>query len=188
MAEPRYVPPGDSPEEVLARQVARLQAQVDDLTGTVLARIPAAATGGRLVAKAYRATSAQSIPNATFTSILFNAEDYDPDGWHDNATNSNRLTCPAGTPTKKYTLIGSSYFVSNSTGYRMSFARKNGSGIANPTSNAVVGTDTIFQVVSPGIELAATDWVDVQVYQTSGGNLDAPQGLAYQFLALIEEA
>lgn len=34
-----------------------------------------------------------SIPNATYTALQFNSEDFDTDNMHDNTTNNTRLTC-----------------------------------------------------------------------------------------------
>lgn len=43
-----------------------------------------------------RRTTTQSIPSATATTILWDAEDFDTSGFHDNATNNSRITIPAG--------------------------------------------------------------------------------------------
>lgn len=46
--------------------------------------------------RVYRATSTQALSDAVDTALQWNAEDTDPDGWHDNATNNTRMTCPSG--------------------------------------------------------------------------------------------
>lgn len=38
----------------------------------------------------------QNGTNAEWTTLAFNSEDFDDGGWHDNATNNDRLTVPAG--------------------------------------------------------------------------------------------
>jgi hypothetical protein len=39
-----------------------------------------------------RQTTTQSIPNATFTAVLFQTEDIDTYNWHSSTTNTNRIT------------------------------------------------------------------------------------------------
>lgn len=40
-------------------------------------------------------SAVQLIPGSTFTPVSFNGEEYDTDGYHDNATNNSRITAPS---------------------------------------------------------------------------------------------
>ena len=54
--------------------------------------------------RAKRITSTFSIPNNTETRVEFNGEDWDTDDYHDNSTNPDRFTVPAGRPLEFYRL------------------------------------------------------------------------------------
>jgi hypothetical protein len=114
----------------------------------------------------------QSIATATNTVLTFDSEDFDTDGFHDNSTNTSRLTIPTG--------LGGYYLVSvnlaiqaNATGLRSGLIKKNNSDIALfPDISPISG------IAYPGysyqtiLNLAAGDYLEVLVYQTSGGNLN----------------
>ena len=53
------------------------------------------ATTGFVGARVYKSAS-QAITTATFTEVSWDTEAFDTDGFHDNATNNNRFTIPAG--------------------------------------------------------------------------------------------
>ena len=122
-------------------------------------------------------TTAQSINDSTTTVIAFNAtDDFDTDGLHDTVTNNSRLTAAiAG----KYFIYCFVDWAANATGVRICRIEKNSAG--TPTSaNVIAGTyslaDATFLVnnnVACLASLAAGDHVEVIVFQTSGGALNA---------------
>jgi hypothetical protein len=119
----------------------------------------------------------QTISDSTNTVMNWASEDIDVGGYHDNVTNNSRITIPSGK--------GGYYFVytiaawaSNSSGKRIARFLKNGSAYrdgSNPFTLINVGggnsseTTQYFGLV---MSLAATDYVEVQVWQNSGGNLN----------------
>ena len=118
-------------------------------------------------------SSNQSLSNDTSTVLTFTAEEIDTDGFHDNATNTGRITIPSGKG-GKYLFIGYASFETNGTGSRaISFTKNGSSTIASPTRIAALGesgSDTRVngQVIA---NLNAGDYVEMTAYQKSGGNL-----------------
>lgn len=118
------------------------------------------------------ASGVQNIPNATETSVALDTETYKTlAGLHSTSVNNSRVTIPAGTPTQFYDISGSVKWAGNATGIRGLYVKKNGAtylldtGATTPTAN-----DT-YQSVIDTIQLAANDYVELRVYQSSGGAL-----------------
>jgi hypothetical protein len=121
---------------------------------------------------AVKKTAAQSIANATFTAATWNSEDYDTDAYHDNSTNNTRITIPSG-KSGYFLLSGTLNFDANATGNRGCELRKNGSGVnyvyfLAPTTAANEPAIPFSFVVAA----SATDYLELFVYQTSGGALN----------------
>ena len=115
------------------------------------------------------ASGTQSISDNTATSVAWNSETYDSDGMHDNATNNERLTIVSGED-GIYLFGALITFASNTTGIRTITVRKNGSGIFSSIV-APASSTTSMVVVFPPLDLVATDFIDLQVLQNSGGAL-----------------
>jgi hypothetical protein len=118
-----------------------------------------------------RRTVAQSIPNGTFTDVLFDVEDFDTAGGHDNVTNPARYTAQyAG----RYLIGYHSAFAASAVGVRTMRLAINGA--------AVAGTNNLLATVSAAsgshftgsamVTLNVGDFVTVQVFQSTGGALD----------------
>jgi hypothetical protein len=108
----------------------------------------------------------QSISNATHTAITFAAEEYDTDGFHDNSSNTSRMTIPAGKG-GYYQVNGFVSWDDNATGGRTLLIRKNGSNYlyVELAPSAVLPS----QVITAIVKVVATDYLELFVYQTSGG-------------------
>ena len=117
-------------------------------------------------------TAAQSVANATYTAITYTGETYDTSNYHDNSTNTSRITIPAG--------LGGYYLIAyqiswstNGNGQRLVRIYVNGStipymnGFANPSS----GYDNNFAGATI-LSLAAGDYIELFGYQDSGGSLN----------------
>jgi len=110
----------------------------------------------------------QSIGHASFTKATNLSEVFDTD----NAVSSQRFTVPTG-KAGKYILHGSSSWPGNATGQRITSIYKNGSealrfaSIASSSSNNNAG-----QTGSGILDLSEGDYLELYVYQSSGGNLD----------------
>jgi hypothetical protein len=153
--------------------------------GTVLTADSAEATGLKWAAPASGSTfvgaqvtntSAQSISNGTYTALNFQSEVYDTDGFHDNSVNNTRLTIPTGKG-GKYLLTCQANFASNSSGFRAIAIMKNGSAsqIAYANSNPISGSSFTY-AFSCVVSAVATDYFEMNVYQSSGGSLNVNSG------------
>lgn len=136
-------------------------------SGTLgLARLPSVPR-----ARAY-ATATQSIPNATYTALTFDSEQYDTDSIHSTASNTDRLTC---TTAGVYHITANVHFDVSATGGRIAAIVHNNitfvqRQVLDPSSVASFGTQF---VVSADYQCAAGDYFQLQVYQTTGGALNS---------------
>jgi hypothetical protein len=112
----------------------------------------------------------QSIANNTSTDLTFNAETFDTDAFHDNSTNTARITIPAG-KAGKYKITGHVEWDNNATGQRNIYIFKNDtSQIATTT---MPGQSINFDLeVNTLADLIVGDYITLQVYQNSGGSRD----------------
>ena len=111
-----------------------------------------------------------SIPNGSFTSLTFNTEVYDTDTIHDTGTNPSFLTCKTA---GKYIVWGHITFASHATGRRLVQVRKDGTtDQQNIMTNPDTGGNSIGMGYMTIMNLAVNAYVELQVYQTSGGALN----------------
>lgn len=126
-------------------------------------------------------SAAQSITTATNTALALNSERFDQAGnvastMHDLVTNNSRLTCRhAGV----YEIIGNIEWAANATGVRDVFIR------LNNTTNIAYGrlpsltAVTAQQEATTHYALAVNDFVELFVFQNSGGGLNVNATSAY---------
>ncbi|MGE5592880.1 MAG: hypothetical protein ACM3X3_04240 [Betaproteobacteria bacterium] len=120
--------------------------------------------------------AAQSIANVTNTVLAFNSERFDTDGIHDTAINNSRLTCKTA---GKYYIAGNVRFASNSTGFRELNIILNGSTIiARVALPAASASPTVLQIATV-YDLAVGNYVELIVYQNSGGALNVEYASAF---------
>ncbi len=120
---------------------------------------------------AYRST-AQSINNATWTGILWNAEHFDTSAIHDLSSNTDRFTVPSGLG-GKWTL-NVCWAWNGGGGFRYHHILKNGSqytGESDWLGPPTTGTHTTL-TRSQSFELAAGDYIIFRVHQTHGSALN----------------
>lgn len=130
-------------------------------------------------AVAVYSNAAQAISTGVSEILNFQVEDWDTDGFHDNATNNSRLTVPAGLD-GLYAVGLKVQWQSNATGLRQLVFLKNGTG-GIPLQRFPAGTTgTIQQSATAHERLAAGDYVELEVHQTSGGDLNAEGGTRTQ--------
>lgn len=133
--------------------------------------------GGSITSAAARVynSSAQTIGTASTTVLTFNSERFDTNTLHDTSTNTSRLTAPV---TGLYTISGMVTFATNGTGRRQLRITLNGTtdlAIAQFPGDATLPVRMNVQTI---YHLSATDYVELRVYQDSGGNLDTVVGAA----------
>lgn len=113
----------------------------------------------------------QSIADATETALTFNTERYDTDAFHSTVSNTSRLTAPfAGL----YLVGGNVRFTANATGRRALSIRLGGAtNLANVQLDAAsADLDACDMAITTAYVLAATNYVELTVYQNSTGTLD----------------
>lgn len=123
-----------------------------------------------------RQAANQTIPTNTLTVLNFSSgETWDLDDLHDNVDNNSRLTINhAG----RYLVGGTIWWDTNATGYRQLNLLKNGTDnidIDYQPGNIIAGIGSVNKCVTIH-EFLQGDYVQMQVYQTSGGNLDVLPG------------
>lgn len=118
-------------------------------------------------------TTVQSIANAAFVALLFQSEEEDSHGMHDNVTNPSRLTVPTGWA-GVWACSASAMFATNGTGGRLITLRKNGAGLVGVCSGAQAGTTVQSGCTSPTrlLRLAVGDYIEAMVFQSSGAALN----------------
>ena len=167
---------GDSSEHILFGGLS-----IGDDLGTGSGNL--ALTGSIIQSTAIAASvynsATQNIPNITFTPMAFDTEVYDTDGIHDTVTNNTRLTCQTA---GKYVMTGSVDASSNATGTRGIGIRLNGASIYGLTIvPASTGSGGRYLATVAILDLAATDYVELVAYQSSGGALTYIAGVTYGF-------
>lgn len=120
--------------------------------------------------RAYRTTT-QSITSGTWTSLALNAERFDTDTMHDNVTNSSRLTIKTA---GLYVVTGNVYWASSAAGNQRltRLYVNNATEICVASSPVSAALPQPAQVVSTIYKFAVNDYVELFVYQDSGGALN----------------
>lgn len=113
-----------------------------------------------------------SIPNNTETTLTFDSERWDTDEIHSTVSNTSRLTAPTA---GKYFIYAHVRFSQNPTGRRLLRLKLGAPATHLATQDAPgfsAATDSTFLSVSTHYQLAAGDYVEAVVIQSSGGQLD----------------
>ncbi len=132
---------------------------------------PASSTPSFYGASVYNSTN-QSIPNASLTALTFNSEFFDVGGYHSTTTNTDRFTIPTGRA-GYHTVLVQICWGDNTTGRRTVRLIKNGStAIYAGDVFAQTGT-SVSNLINWTGYLAEGDYISLQGYQNSGGNLIA---------------
>lgn len=153
--------------------------------GTILVADSTAATGlkwatsGNFVGCRVYASAAQTISNATDTKLAYANESFDTDGFHSNVTNNTRITIPAGLG-GYYKVTANSGFLSNASGRRIMAIALNGSIVSQIETSANASAEPAASLTDT-YSLAAADYLEINVFQTSGGNLNTSGAAIREF-------
>lgn len=117
-----------------------------------------------------RATIGQTIPNAAWTALALDTEEFDTSNWHSTSSNTSRLT---PTIPCKLVVVGTAVFFTSSTGNKGVRIAKNGAPalgrqVFGPPSANELWSQQAFAILSFN---GTTDYVEVQGFQVSGANL-----------------
>jgi hypothetical protein len=124
-----------------------------------------------------RQTTTQSIPNTTYTAIIFQTEDVDPYNWHNANTNPTRIT-----PTFPgwYRGWASCAFQTTIGGnFRLTLPRKNGTQSGERNRRDAKPPTTASSIVTHGIPFfmsfnGTTDYLELLMYQDTGAAMTTP--------------
>ena len=116
-----------------------------------------------------------TVANGTWTDITFDTDEFDHGGCHDTGSNTQRITIPSGEG-GVWIFGGSLAWAADAgaAGVRQIRLYKNGStNLINTQTVDNPGTGIIrHHIGSPPFVLAAGDYMTLQGYQTTSGNLD----------------
>ena len=110
----------------------------------------------------------QSLTSGVAAVLAFGAERYDTDTLHDTAVNNSRITMV--TP-GKYRFGASVEYEANATGVRLVHVLLNGTTAIATETEAAAGAAASRLTISGEYAFAAGDYLQLQVYQDSGGAL-----------------
>ena len=126
----------------------------------------APAGGSTFVGASVSNSTTQSIANNTHTAVTWDTEEFDTDAFHSTSSNTSRFTIPAGKG-GKYLFNCSVRWDNNGSSDRILEIYKNGTIFA--ALDVVTGNYPGY-MVSRTLSLVATDYVELYVYQNSGGS------------------
>lgn len=133
-----------------------------------------------------RRTGAQTISNATETTVAFDNEDHDTNSLHDTVTNNGRLTCVVP---GIYSIYGFVLWQASTVGRRVIRFKVNGATyIGQSIVHPVQTGDRTGHGVEVKWRLAAGDYVTMHVEQDSGGDLNVEGGAAASYFNMARVA
>jgi len=146
----------------------------DSSTATGL-KWAAPASGSTFVGVAVTNSGHLNIASATTTTVTFNSEFYDTDGFHSTSTNTDRLTVPSG-KAGKYLVVFQTQWQANDSGasvFKYVYIQKNGDLVARVQTQgtSASGIQQVFQT-SAIVDLAVGDYINSTVYTSSSNNAD----------------
>jgi hypothetical protein len=116
-------------------------------------------------------SSAQTLANNTETDIEWNAEHHDVTGWHNPASNPEKVTVPAGMD-GYYNLYCVLQWEGSAANTRYIDIQVNGSGLRTAIASDISEARVFDQHLRITQALSAGDVIEVVAKQDSGGNLD----------------
>lgn len=131
----------------------------------------------------------QSISNATYELMTWDSEDYDNNGMHNNSSNTGRLTCQSD---GLYLVEFKINFATDTNGNRRVMLRKNAAGSSAGGTNqgvwyeTAIASDNTTVSGGRGIALNSTDYVELFVYQDTGGALNVSSGASVSFFQMMQ--
>ena len=125
------------------------------------------ASGSTFAGCSLNNTTTQTVTSPGYTAITWSTELFDTDGYHSTSSNTSRITIPSGKG-GYYQVNGSIRWDDNTTGSRLIVIYKNGTlfQISASIGFSIDPTQNIQAIMY----LVATDYVEIYVYQNSGGN------------------
>ena len=128
-------------------------------------------SGSTFVGVSLTKSAVQSCANNTGVKITWDTENFDTDNFHDPSTNTSRITIPAG-KAGKYSISATGSFSPNATGQRYFALYVNNVLIIILSRNAGNSVADLGQSGTAILNLAVSDYVELEAFQNSGGALN----------------
>ncbi len=136
--------------------------------------------------KVFNSTTYTIASSAVFTLLSWDSEVYDTDTMHSTVTNTSRLVA---TTAGLYSHTTSIFFAANATGQRAIEVRKNAAGsnsggtliVQSNSGAAATGAASMSVSTTTDVQMTAGDYLEVFVYQSSGGSLASIGGVEATF-------
>ncbi len=137
---------------------------------------------GALVTK----SADQTILDVTFTAVTFDQEEYDTDAIHDNVTNNDRLTVPAGVINVR--LLAGAQWANDLTNFRTVRIEKNDlvEEPGMPNMLEFGAGKNKHDVTSAVVVVVAGDFFKLVVHQDSGANLSVIEMGTWFAMEIVE--
>jgi hypothetical protein len=140
---------------------------------------------GTLRTQVYK-SAVQAVADSSWVAITFDLEDFDSGGLHDISTNNSRITIPTGG--------GGVYLFAGTVGLATAFSAdrvivslyKNGSVEQELVDfTFTCGADGQFTIGTHLLELVATDYIELKVYQVTGGSVNLSVQTRFSAIKLL---
>lgn len=120
----------------------------------------------------------QTIAHNTGTMLAFNSEYYDTDTIHDNSANNSRLTCKTA---GKYVIMANIRWEGDATmtGKRDCNFKVNNTTYIQANTSYPITADPVYAAAYTIAELSVDDYVECEVLQDTGGELDVTYAAEY---------
>lgn len=160
-----------SSDKLASNSVTSTKIQNGAVTSAKFAAHPAA--------RAYN-SAALSISNNAETALTFDSERFDTSNLHSVSTNTSRMTAPVN---GIYVITANVSWAANATGIRRVFLRWNASSNIAYSQVSATSASVTAQNVATVYSLAASEYVEVFVLQTSGSalNIEASSQFSPEF-------
>jgi hypothetical protein len=136
-------------------------------------------------------TANTAITTSTWTVVAFDAEYLDNNTMHDNVTNNSRVKCNSD---GLYLIIFKAAFANDTTGVRRVMIRKNAAGASGGGTDLGTWTEDGIpaeNTIVPGgrlESLTSADYIEMFVWQDTGGNLNLNSGSRVTYLQLMQQS
>lgn len=146
----------------------------DSTTATGLKWASASSTPTFVGCSIYRSSNL-NVSNNTNTTVNFDSESFDTDGFHSTSTNTSRITIPSG-KAGKYLFNCTTVFEGAGTGHRQGNLYKNGTLLKVLAQFATITTGSPAGSGSTIVDAAVGDYFELVVFQNQGSGLFLESG------------
>ena len=134
---------------------------------------------------AYQGTTTNNPASGAFDDLIFDTNLFDVGGVHSTTVNNTQFTVPSGQG-GTYSIVCQVQWTSNAVGYRQLGIVQNGSTLLAVTKAGAVASTSQPQQTAAIAQLAAGDYIQCQIAQSSGGSLATLSSQGATFGALVK--